>query len=229
MSKQHHTYLPARKPRTVKAMRAFLAGHDRYNTMNSWNNSTSYSVCVKISHLRLTAEELDKCYDLMAAEDCLEASGFNDALSNFDYEHDHEWQIGMNGRSNGYCVLYQGGTKADEHKSRCSSCGQKNFQAATDTDKRCGRCGQDTRYNLPEGRRIPYTMPGRGTDEDGVDEMDSSQIRSRFALVWDFDQAVEWAVAAFVATAMRVTVEEVTVMVPTKVMAIVDKEAEVPV
>ena len=94
----HFTDLPQRKPRGVKAMREFLARHRRYWTMNSWNRSSSYAVCVKLSRLKMTREQLDACCDLLSCQDCLDVSGFKEALSEFDLSHDFEWQTGQNGR-----------------------------------------------------------------------------------------------------------------------------------
>jgi len=92
-------------------MIAYLAGHGRYNTMNSWNCSTSYAQCVKVDQLGLDRETV------MAALEMLEVSeafdGFRRTLRRFDQRHEYRWQIGQNGRSSGYLVLYQGGVGTD--------------------------------------------------------------------------------------------------------------------
>ena len=51
--------------RSREAMVAFLAGHFRYNTMNSWNRSKSYANCVKIHHLDLPREQMDKAWAMI--------------------------------------------------------------------------------------------------------------------------------------------------------------------
>ena len=208
--KTHFTYLPTQKPRTAAAMRKFLANHDRYSTMNSWNRATSYAVNIKISHLRLTTEEANACYDLLSCQDCAEYSGFNDRLRDFDREHDYEWQIGINGRSGGYAVLYRGGRKPSGYKSYCPSCGQKCYEAVADRGNRCGRCGANSRVNFSTPHMSVEVYPGKGVDDsDGdVENMDPCEVRDRFELVWAFDVAVEQAVADFVTAALNSTVEE---------------------
>jgi hypothetical protein len=45
--------------RSRAAMIAFLVEHFRYDTMNSWNGSTSYAHCIKFSRLGLSPEQTD--------------------------------------------------------------------------------------------------------------------------------------------------------------------------
>ena len=103
--------------RSRKAMTDFLVGHFRYNTMNSWNQSTSYANNVKVYNLGLTKEQEEKLYAM------LETSEFytyiNDMLNDFSIEHNHLWQVGFNGRSSGYLVLYQGFSRLSGYKSFC--------------------------------------------------------------------------------------------------------------
>ena len=60
--------------------------------------------------------------------------GFFDALKPlmdaFAEAHNYRWQAGMNGRSGGYLVLYQGETKLSQYKSYCTCCGQRNYRIA---------------------------------------------------------------------------------------------------
>jgi hypothetical protein len=82
----------------------------RYNTMNSWNNSTAPAYNLKV--YKVVDNDLqDKVYQLMQAE------GFYDSINmlmrDFDYTFNHEWQAGFNGRSGGYLVLYRGGKHDD--------------------------------------------------------------------------------------------------------------------
>jgi predicted nucleic acid-binding Zn-ribbon protein len=121
------TNLPTRKPRTRKEMIAFLTDHFRYNTMNSNNRAHSYAVNIKVRSLQLTNDQTNRVYETMEAEDCFHESGFIDIIRHFDIDHEYRWQIGTNGRSGGYAVLYQGGKKDTGHKSHCPNCGQRNF------------------------------------------------------------------------------------------------------
>lgn len=209
-AKHHYTDLPLQKPRSVKAMREFLNRHRRYWTMNSWNRSASYAVCVKLSYLKMSVSQLDACYDLLSCQDCLDISGFNSALAEFNAAHNHDWQTGQNGRSGGYIVLYQGRLEDSSYKSHCPLCGQRCWEPATPERKRCGRCGADSRINYTSPCLKTVCYPGKGTDDHGTEVLDmtNDEVRARFALVWDFDTAVEKAVAAFVDTAMNSTVQE---------------------
>lgn len=208
--------MPA-KPRTRRAMIEYLAGHFRYNTMNSWNQSTSYAVCVKVHRLGLDRATENACCEMLDVEGCWDESGYNEFLHEFDRRHSHIWQIGTNGRSGGYLVLYQGGTKPSEYKSRCTECGQRNFQEATESSKRCGVCGEDTRVNYsPPAEAFCY--PGRGTDMDeDFSDWSTDQIRDRVDLVWDFDQTCARAVKAFAAYAKSHKVEEREIRVPKRI------------
>jgi hypothetical protein len=47
------------------AMIQFLVNHYRYNTMNSWNDSTSYAHNMKVYKLGLSREETNNLYALM--------------------------------------------------------------------------------------------------------------------------------------------------------------------
>jgi hypothetical protein len=120
--------LPPRMPRRRDRMIEYLSGHFRYHTMNSWNGATSYANCIKIHHLDLAPGEADACFALLDVEGCHEESGFSQELGDFDRRWDCAWQIGQNGRSGGYLVLYQGGKEHTGHWSYCSHCGQRNFR-----------------------------------------------------------------------------------------------------
>ena len=54
--------------RSREAMTGFLARHYRYNTMNSWNRSTSYANNVKIQNLDIPSELQDLAYDATSGE-----------------------------------------------------------------------------------------------------------------------------------------------------------------
>lgn len=63
--------------RSRNDMIGFLCSHFRYNTMNSWNCSTSYANNVKIYNLGLSKDDEDKLYELV------EMSEFYDRLDYF--------------------------------------------------------------------------------------------------------------------------------------------------
>lgn len=211
-------YLKAgRKPRTRKDMIAWLRGHFRYDTMNSWNAATSYAMCVKVHRLDLPREVTNACYEALDIENVHSRSGFNRILYEFDEKHGHEWQIRSNGRSGGYLVLYQGGMEPSGYKSHCTICGQENFELATNESKRCGRCGKDTRVNYDRPPMRIFSHPGRGLDmhEDGIfEEWTTDDLRSRVDLVWEFDAYCRKACEAFIQYALKFKPVQKTVMVP---------------
>jgi hypothetical protein len=106
-----------RKPRTRANMIAYLSQHFRYDTMNSWNCSTSYAVNIKVDRIdALNREETTRALELLECDDATVMWDFRDVLNDFDRRHEHRWQIGQNGRSGGYLVLYQGGrSNVDGH------------------------------------------------------------------------------------------------------------------
>lgn len=97
---------------TREEMIDYLVNHFKYHTLHSWNQSTSYAHCVKVNHLDgLTNAERDKLYDLVQADDFYDEINF--LMNEFAIFHKHAYQVGFNGRSGGYIVLYQGGKHAD--------------------------------------------------------------------------------------------------------------------
>lgn len=86
----------------------FLTKHYRYNTMNTWNRTTSYANNVKLHNLNLTREQLDKAYDMLLDSD-IDMTEYRcdqqDLLDQFYKETGYT--VGFNGRSNGYLVIYE--------------------------------------------------------------------------------------------------------------------------
>jgi len=213
------TALPSRRPRTRAEMIAFLRDHFRYDTMNSWNQSTSYAVRIKISQLNLSKEDTNACYEMLEAEGIFDCSGFNEVLHDFERRHEDEWQIGSNGRSGGYLVLYQGGRKPSGYKSRCTECGGLNYQPVGDTPRDCGRChAKGALRNLEIELQQSFVYPGKATDEDAVfEDWSLYDLRKRVELVWDFDQTCEKACRCFLDYARQHRVVEKTIRVPKRI------------
>lgn len=109
----------------------------------------------------------------------------NDLLSDFSAEHNHLWQVGFNGRSSGYLVLYQGFSRLSGYKSFCRECGQRNYKTVEETsNNRCGRCGADARVNFETMPKEVGCYPGRSTDS-GRDTLQSSAYRRNvFRIIW---------------------------------------------
>ncbi len=131
--------------RSRKAMTQFLKNHFRYYTMNSWNRSQSYACNLKIYNLGLEKEITDKLYGMIQTEEFFYS--LNDLMDEFNAEHNYRWQVGMNGRSGGYLVLYQGELKPSEFRSYCTSCGQRNYRSVQETGNICGKCGKPARVD----------------------------------------------------------------------------------
>lgn len=148
MNPKSHLDLLARKPRTRQDMIAYLTEHFRYDTMNSWNRATSYAHNIKISHLNHVDDITDKLYDLIGVEGIYDETDYNFYLREFEARHNWAWQIGTNGRSGGYLVLYQGGRKDSGHKSRCTSCGQLNYKRVPVIPPEDGLAQNKARYYI---------------------------------------------------------------------------------
>jgi len=211
---QHWTR-PKKKPRSKKDIREFLEGHPRYNTMNSWNDSTSYARCIKVTHVEFPDKETESiAFDVVGADsDWWEASGIRQTIWEFDCSYGHRWQIGTNGRSGGYLVLYQGGFQEPGkcYKRYCISCGQGNYKKDADV---CGRCGEEGLIDYPFVQRMCW--PGRGTDHrEDFEDWDFDALRDRLNLVWDFDDTVDCCIKRFIDFCTEHKVEEQEIMVPT--------------
>lgn len=197
-------------------MVAYLEGHFRYNTMNSWNRATSYARNVKINRLTFPdSDTRNRAYELVGVDEAFDDIRF--LMQEFAEAHEYEWQVGFNGRSSGYLVLYPGGRRPSQYKSWCSACGQGNCTDATESNKKCGRCGNDTRYN--QQRFEIFTHPGKGVDQgEDFSEWSVDRLRDRVNLVMDFDKLCDDCVATFINFCKTHKAEEVEVRVPKKVM-----------
>ena len=78
----------------------------RYNTMNSWNNSTAPAFNLKVYNV-IPIELQNKVYEIQETDEYWEE--VNNLIFDFQNKHNYTWQAGFNGRSGGYLVLYQGG------------------------------------------------------------------------------------------------------------------------
>lgn len=91
-----------------KEMISFLQNHYRYYTMNPWNRNTSYANNVKIQNLNLhelSTEEIETAYDLLSTEEPNDYTDARDILFD-EFRTKTGYDIGFNGRSGGYIVLY---------------------------------------------------------------------------------------------------------------------------
>jgi ribosomal protein S27AE len=156
----------------------------RYDTMNSWNQSTAPAYNLKV-HNVIDRELQDKVFELMDCEGFYDE--INGMIADFDRGNDYSWQAGFNGRSGGYLVLYRGGRELSEHKSYCTSCGQRNFTSIKENNNKCGRCGKNSRvdhifYDV-------YTKPGLNIEDN---EVPGKMLRAFRKLAVDIVKSVEY-------------------------------------
>lgn len=116
--KQAHTFYKPVDKRSRKAMEAYLGGHFRYHTMNSWNGSTSYACNMKLYRLDLDLETMDTLYDMIQVPEFYDDRSM--LIQDFNTAYNYQWQAGWNGRSGGYLVLYQGNQIPSAIKRRFS-------------------------------------------------------------------------------------------------------------
>lgn len=198
--------------RSRKAMVSFLKSHERYNTANSWNHSTSYAHNLKIYGLGIEATLADKLYDLIDTEGFYELLGY--PMHDFAVVHNYQWQAAMNGRSGGYLVLYQGGTKKSEFHSYCTACGQKRVPSVADGGHVCSVCKQSAVKDFPNIPVETFIYPGRGTDMDeDFEDWEMWELRDRVKLVQEFDQLADTIVHRAIDIAKNFSIETETVFV----------------
>lgn len=211
--------------RSREAMVEFLTSHFRYNTMNSWNNSTSYAHNVKIYNLGLTKEQEDKAWDMVGIDEFYDE--INWLIRDWNVEHNYEWQVGFNGRSGGYLVLYQGGQRDSGYKSRCTQCGQLNYKTVEETGNcKCGKCGAEARVNLARPMMQPFTYPGKDVDMDeDFEDWGMYSLKQRVKLVQEFDQLCDDILAQVVYLLDNAEIEEDVEYIPQTRKVLTIKEA----
>ena len=200
--------------RSRAEMTAYLSGHFRYNTMNSWNRSTTYACNMKLYKLGLDQETEDKLWDMIQVPEFYER--LNERIEDFNWQHNYLWQAGWNGRSGGYLVLYQGGTKPSGYRSYCTKCGQKNYTSVAETGNWCGVCNEEARVDYIKPPMQIFSFPGRDVDMDeDFEDWSLYELQQRTELVQEFDRLADDIVAEALYIAQNHSVEERTVYIPT--------------
>ena len=200
--------------RSRAEMTAYLSGHFRDNTMNSWNRSTSYACNMKLYKLGLDQETEDKLWDMIQVPEFYE--WLNERIEDFNWQHNYLWQAGWNGRSGGYLVLYQGGTKPSGYRSYCTKCGQKNYTSVAETGNWCGLCNEEARVDYIKPPMQIFSFPGRDVDMDeDFEDWSLYELQQRTELVQEFDRLADDIVAEALYIAQNHSVEERTVYMPT--------------
>jgi hypothetical protein len=198
-----------------EVMAAFLKKHFRYNTMNSWNRSTSYANCIKLYNIDKPDDiDSDTWWEMLWITEWQEK--LSDLLEDFGRRHEWQWQAGINGRSGGYVVLYRGGIKPSGYKSYCTHCGQKNYQTVAECEIGiCGRCDAKARVNFKQTDMQIFTWPGKDVDMDeDFEGWTLSQLRERVDLVQDFDKLCGTIVAEYIDICKNYRIAEEEILVP---------------
>ena len=90
----------------AKSMFDFLNDHFMYDTLNSWNNVKSIANNVKLYNLKLEGDWCEALSFIFDEGDCGSLQHIiNDMIEDWEYDHP-KYQVGFNGRSSGYIVLY---------------------------------------------------------------------------------------------------------------------------
>jgi hypothetical protein len=207
--------------RYKESMIKYLRKHFRYNTLNSWNKSTSYANNIKLYNIdKPDSVDDETWWEMLQLTEWQEK--LSDLLEDFGRRYDWQWQAGINGRSGGYVVLYKGCIKPSGYKSYCTHCGQKNYEAVAEGQKgTCGRCEAKARVNFKQTHMQIFTWPGQSVDmHENFEDMTLSEIRERVELVQDFDRLCDSIVRAYleICTNYRITEEEILVPKMIKVL-----------
>lgn len=194
-------------------MTAFLEQHFRYYTLNSWNRADSYACNMKIDRLGLSNVIVNKLFDLLNCQEFFDCR--QELMECFNEAHHYRWQVGMNGRSGGYLVLYEGQLKPTGHLSYCTSCGQRNYKSVLESTKVCGKCGSNTRVDYTKPPMTAVTFPGRGVDMgEDFSQWSMADLRDRVVLVQELDQLADDMVSQAIFLANHYDVVEEAVYVP---------------
>lgn len=199
-------------------MVAFLKNHFRYLTMNSWNHSTSYANNIKLYNLDKPSDiDQDRWWKMFGITDWQE--NLSSILENFGRSHNWLWQVGINGRSGGYVVLYQGGIQPSGYKSHCTYCGQKNYQPVPDDQKGiCGRCDAKERVNFKQTHMQVFTWPGKDLDMgEDFHGWELFQLKERVELVQEFDRLCDDIVKSYIETCRSYRIVEEEILVPKRI------------
>ena len=181
--------------------------------MNSWNRSTTYANNIKLYNIEKPSDvDDDRWWQILDIAQWREK--LSDLLENFGRYHNWLWQAGINGRSGGYIVLYQGGIKPSGHKSYCAHCGQKNYQTVSDGQTGiCGKCDAKARVNFKQTPVQVFTWPGKEIDMD-FRGRSLFELQDRVTLVQEFDQLCDIVTESYINTCRDYRIVEEEILVP---------------
>lgn len=197
------------------AMIQYLENHFRYNTMNSWNQSTSYANCVKVHRLDLPEEIMQKAFDMFDSSEIYDV--FGRLLHDWADAQSWEWQVGFNGRSGGYLVLYRGGLDwKNARTAKCDHCGKLTWHKQ-DTPCTSDWCN-GTLHVLEKPMPQIFSQPGKSVDQDeDFSEWDIESLKDRGKLIQEFDRLCDEIVMTFISYCENYDVVDTEVLVPKSV------------
>ena len=193
----------------------FLKKHFRYNTMNSWNRSTSYANNIKLYNLDKPSDINEQTFwEMLSISEWQEK--LSDLLEYFGREHNWQWQAGINGRNGGYIVLYHGGIKPSGYKSYCTHCSQKNYQEVPKGQIGiCGRCDAKARVNFKNTHMQVFTWPGKNVDMyKDFEDWSLCQLQERVELVEEFDMLSDSIVDEYISTCRNYRIIDEEILIP---------------
>lgn len=198
-----------------KVILDFLNGHFRYWTMNCWNGSKSYAAKVKLYDF-VPKELMDQAFGMVDMPEVYAAINF--ILQEFAERYEYRYQIGFNGRSSGYMVLYQGGRKNPGYKARCNYCGKLTWYETEQSCKVSGCAGMLKKLTAPVYET--YTQPGKSMpDQDyrDIEDWDYEALYDLYQLIQDFDLTVESCKQEFLYYCQNAEIVEEEIFVPKKI------------
>lgn len=204
-----------------ESMTDFLKKHFKYNTMNSWNKSTSYANCIKLYKVD-KPENIDNNTFWGMFEITQWQEKLSNLLEDFGRKHNWQWQAEINGRSGGYIVLCRGDIRPSGYKSYCTHCGQKSYQAVIEGQIAiCGRCEAKARVNFKQTHMQVFTWPGKDVDmHEDFEGWTLDKLRERVELINDFDRLCDSIIAEYIDICKNYRITEEEILVPKMVKVV---------
>lgn len=194
--------------KSKKSMLEFLNSHHRYDTMNSWNRSTSYSRNMKIYNV-IPAGLQDKAFELLGQGEVFDE--INDLINEWDREQDYDFQAQWNGRSGGYLVIIRGGYNL---KTLFTFEGNNKERDYEDNYGWMNKDEAIKRGLYKKQLKQIFIKPGQSIGEDISEESDAEEIKSLYKLVKSFDKLTDKIIKCYISYCKSYNVVEKEITVP---------------
>ena len=193
----------------------FLENHFRYDTMSSWNLSTSYANNLKLYKV-IPDTLLNKAYEIFEQGDVYHL--INDLIEEWDIQNNYQYQVGFNGKSGGYLVMYKGGYKTKIIFKKEDFKKDNGYNGRVYAD----RYGWKS-YNEAEKAKLinkeikeVFCWSGKAIDDD-FEEWDIYDLRERVKLIQSFDKLCDSIVKEFIYHCENYKIEEEEILIPKKI------------